>query len=690
MKISTVDGIPFRAKEISWLSFNARVLQEAADPSVPLRERLKFLGIYSSNLDEFFRVRIATLRRLVLLGKDFRKLRIPDPRQTLKEARLIIKQSSAVFDGIYREIFEELEKAGIKLITEKEVPKALRPWLQDYFLHHVRPRIMPLMIRHYSRLGSLRDQPMYLAVEMSKAGGKTRRSHALIEIPPDLPRFVTLPEHRGKRLVMYLDDIIRFGLPGLFTGLPYDHFEAWAIKFTRDAEMDFDSDVTESLYDKIAEALRARNQGQPVRMNYDAGIPPAFLRQLVAKLKMEETDSLLPGFRYHKRQDLARFPADDLPGGPEEKPLPHPALSGNRGSVFRVLQERDVLLHLPWHSFNHFLDFLREASLDPLVHSIRLTQYRLAAKSCVARALAHAAQNGKEVTVLIEPQARFDEKNNIEWADYYQQAGVKVILGVPGLKVHAKLCAVTRQEGGADRVYSAVSTGNFNETTARFYTDHLLLTAHPGIGADILAAFKFFQTNWQPPRLDHLVAAPFSLRAALRALIHNEMSFARQGKEAFVFIKLNNLADPETVALLYAAARAGVRVRLIVRSMFSLVTGEPESGKNIRAISIVDSYLEHSRVLIFGNGGAPKYFLSSADFLPRNFDSRFEVLCPVYDPALQRQLARSLEIQWSDNQKARVLDRRLTNQRPEPHAEHPVRSQKAIRDWLQTLTRTGD
>ncbi|MES2709802.1 MAG: polyphosphate kinase 1 [Verrucomicrobiota bacterium] len=684
MKSTIVDGAPFRSKEVSWLSFNSRVLQEADDPTVPLLERLKFLGIYSSNLDEFFRVRIASLRRLVLVGKDYRKLHIPDPKLTLREARTIIKRDAALFDRIYHDILAGFAREGLCLIDHTQVPKALKPWLTEYFYAKVRPRIMPIMIRSYSQLGSLRDQPMYLAVEMGKAGKvgtKGRTAHALIEIPTaELPRFVTLPQHKGKTLVMYLDDIIRYGLPSIFTGLPYDKFDAFAIKFTRDAEMGFEDDVTESLYDKIAEGLRSRQTGQAVRMNYDSRIPLSFLKLIVAKLKLAHDDTLMPGFQYHNRKDLVKFPAPASLGYPPDVPLPHPNLSGKRGSFFRVLQDGDLMLHLPYHSFAHFLDFLREASLDPLVQSIHLTQYRLAGQSCVARALMNAAQNGKDVTVLIEPQARFDEKNNIEWANRYQNAGVKVILGVPGLKVHAKMCLVTRHEGGTDRYYSAIGTGNFNEETSRFYTDHLLLTAHAGLGADILEAFRFFQSNWQAPRLSHLVAAPISLRTNIKFLIQNEIAHAKQGKEAGIFLKLNNLADPGITALLYEASKAGVQIRLIVRSMFSVITGDAVS-KNISAIGIVDRYLEHSRILYFANAGSPKYFLSSADFLPRNFDSRFEVICPIYDPLLQKQLQRCLDIQWADNTKARVLDKKLANHRAKT-GEKRLRAQEEQRKWL--------
>lgn len=683
MKVTLVDGIPFRSKEISWLAFNSRVLQEAADERLPLQERLKFLGIYSSNLDEFFRVRVATLRRLIQLGRDYEKLRLPDPRQTLKDAMTIIKRDAVLFDETYDAIFKGLKKKGIRLIDETGVPRPLWEWLLDYFFTKVRPHIMPVMIRSYSRFSTLADSPMYLAVEMGKSGRKGREAHALIEIPTTvLPRFVTLPAHNGETLVMYIDDIIRFGLPSLFSALPFDEYRAYAIKFTRDAEMEFDDDFTESLYDKIAEGLRSRQTGRPVRMNYDAGIPKSFLKLLAHKLHLTEGGTLMPGSRYHNRRDLVKFPAPPALGIPASAALPHETLSGARESIFRTLQEGDALLHIPWHSFSHFLDFLRESSLDPLVSSIQITQYRLAKNSCVARALTAAAQNGKEVTVLVEPRARFDEQNNISWANHYQEAGVRVILGVPGLKVHAKMCVVTRHEGSTDRYYSALSTGNFNEETASFYTDHLLLTAHQGIGADIVESFRFFASNWQPPRLNHLVAAPFNLRAGVKFWIQNEIANAKAGREASIFLKLNNLADPEITGLLYDASQAGVEVRLIVRSMFSVVTGDRKFSKTIRGISIVDRYLEHSRVFLFANGGKPRCLLSSADFLPRNFDSRFEIVFPILDETLQAELRRVMEIQWSDNTSARVLDRNLTNTIAAGGTK-PVRSQAEVHDWLE-------
>ena len=694
MQIDFVQDIPFRSKEVSWLAFNSRVLQEAGDAKVPLLERLKFLGIYSSNLDEFFRVRVATLKRLALLGRDFKKLRLPDPRRTLKQIKSIVKSEMLKFDQINGDIFRALGKNGIQMVDESNVPAALCPWLENYFQSNVRPRIMPIMVKGYSQLSELRDHPMYLAVRLSQKEHPERVAHSLIEIPTgELPRFVVLPEHKGRTLVIYLDDIIRFGLHSLFIGVPYDTFEAWAVKFTRDAEMEFDDDFTESLHDKISDGLKARETGAAVRMNYDKALPPDFLKLLLGKLKLKEEDTLFPGARYHNRKDLMKFPAL---GGPELRfadipVLPHPHLPKDRPSILKVLQKQDILLHLPYHSFNTFLDLLREASLDPLVQSISMTQYRIARHSGVAKALVNAVRNGKSVQVLVEPRARFDEKNNIEWANQYQEAGVKVILGIPMLKVHAKVCLITRNEGGHETYYSVIGTGNFNEDTSKFYTDHMLMTSDQGIGRDLTQIFRFFTNTYQQPRLDYLVASPFHLRHTIKFWIQNEISNVQRGIPAEIFMKINNLSDVDIVEQLYQASAAGVKVRLICRSMFSVVTGDARHPSNIEAIGIVDRYLEHSRVFYFANAGEPKYFLSSADFLPRNFDSRFEIICPIYDPRLQSELQTYLKLQWSDNQKARVLDRGLLNHYAKgTAAKRKLRAQAAIHAWLQDRIHAPD
>ncbi|MEZ5303880.1 MAG: polyphosphate kinase 1 [Verrucomicrobiales bacterium] len=685
----TLGEMPFRSKEESWLSFNSRVLQEAANANVPLLERVMFLGICSSNLDEFFRVRVATLKRLTRIGKRFEKLKIPDPNVTARRVNAILQKETERFNRAYAGVMKDLRKAGVRVVTDRELPEPLHDYVREYFLTEVRPRIMPIKLKANARLQGLKDHPMYLAVRLSHKNGKGGKGHALLEIPAsELPRFKVLPDHEGDQIVMYLDDIIRFGLPTLFTAMPYDHFESWAIKFTRDSEMEFDDDFTESLYEKVTEGLRARETGNPVRINYDHQMPKSVLKLLVDHLRFGEQDTLFPGARYHNRKDLMKFPRL---GGPELRyppapPVRPPKLSGG-ARLFQEIRKADHLLHLPYHSFEPFLDLLREASLDPLVRSIKLTQYRLARRSCVAKAMVAAVKNGKDVTVLVEPRARFDEEANIGWANEFREAGIRVILGVPVLKVHSKLCLITRHENGKDRRYAAIGTGNFNEDTAKLYTDHLLLTAHKGITKDIDSIFDFFQAPYNPPSLKHLVAAPFNLRSQLRRWVEREIKLARAGKPARIRIKINNLSDPETVDLLYLASSHGVRIQIIARSMFSLITELNDYSENIEARSIVGRYLEHSRIFIFDNGGKPEFYISSADFLPRNFDSRFETLCPIYDPALQRQLVDYFELQWQDNVKARKLDTHLTNEYVQPSGGDPVIDCQAMfRDYVRRLS----
>ncbi len=533
--------IPFRSKEVSWLSFNHRVLQEAQSANVPLLERVKFLGIYSSNLDEFFRVRVATLRRLVDIGLPHEEIGIPDPKKTLREVNGILKSETEIFNQTYARVFKQLEKEHIKLITDQEVPRDLRGYLDEFLERDVLPRLMPITIKSTSELSGLRDRPMYLAVRMSKKSGVGRNNHALIEIPDELPRFHILPKLGEDQLVMYVDDVIRFGLKSLFESTQFDRFESYALKFTRDAEWEFDNDFTESFFEQVSEGLKARLAGRPVRVNYDEAMPRAFLRLVLKGLELTSDEGYeYPGARYHNRKDLMNFPKfgrTDLLPNPITPVIPKELQTRERLSVMRVMREGDLLLHFPYHSFNHFLDLLREASMDPLVRSIKLTQYRLAKRSCVARAMMSAVQNGKEVFVMVEPTARFDEEANIRWARQYRDSGVQVVLGVPGLKVHSKLCLIERNEGGHIRYYSCLGTGNFNEDTATLYTDHMLLTYNQELGQDVDQIFKFFQRNYKGPRLQHLSCAPFTLREHIYELIDREIENAKNSKPAEIWIK---------------------------------------------------------------------------------------------------------------------------------------------------------
>lgn len=673
----------FRSKETSWLSFNARVLQEAADPTVPLFERIKFLGIYSSNLDEFFRVRVATLKRLALLGDQWMSLGIPDPNETLEKVGRLVARQGIEFDAAYRQVFRDLEKSGIKLINDRQVPSELSQYLREYFLREVSPHIFPIILKAAAKLPRLKDLPMYLAVKLSKKDGTGRPMHSLIEIPGNLPRFIPLPRKGRMQLVMYLDDIIRFGLKDVFAHFQHDQFDSYAIKFTRDSELEFDDDFTESYYEKLADSLKARDEGLPVRANFDADFPKPFLKLVLKKLNLERSDSLYPGARYHNRRDLLSFPSFGKANLSYKKAIPIPlkGLKKGKKGMFAAIKKKDLMLHIPYHSFYHLISLLQEASLDPLVRTISMTQYRLAKDSRVASALQAAVRNGKDVTVIVEPQARFDEEANMGWADRYRKAGVHVQLGVQGLKVHSKLILITRKESGRERFYSVLGTGNFNEDTGSIFADHLLMTYHQEIGHDVAAIFRFFEKSYQPPKLKHLKAAPFDLRNMLREKIEREIENHRSGKKAGLSLKVNNLSDIETIALITRAAAEGVSVRLIVRSMFSMVI---EKDSPIVAISIVDKYLEHSRLLIFENDGEPEAYLSSADFLPRNFDSRVETIFPVYDKRIKKQLMTYFEIQWADNNKARILNEGLTNQyRRKKRGERSRRSQFEIETYLR-------
>lgn len=689
-----MDEIPFRSKEVSWLSFNSRVLQEAQSPDVPLLERLNFLGIYSNNLDEFFRVRVATLKRLIKLKLPHNKLGHPHPEITFAQVTSLLKKEAEVFNQAYTEVFRLLEDEGIFLLNEKQVPEEHRAYLANFFESEVLPHLMPIITKFNSRLGGLKDHPMYLAVRLTNSASNSRPMHALLEIPQHLPRFHVLPPSGQRHQVMYLDDIIRFGLHRVFESTPYDTFESYALKFTRDAELEFDDDITESFYDQVEEGLKAREEGNPVRLNYDATMPQSFLRLVMDGLEAAGTDSRFPGARYHNRKDLMKFPGfgrSDLKYRSRKIVVPRSFQDEERAHLFATLRRQDLLLHFPYHSFHHFLDLLRQASVDPLVKAVSMTHYRIAKQSAVARALIAAQRNGKEVTVMVEPTARFDEEANLHWASIYSDAGIRVHFGVRGLKVHAKLCLIERVENGRTRFYSCLATGNFNEDTARVYTDHMLLTSNQEIGNEVQQIFQFFQRNYDVPKLKHLVLAPFSLRRRLYELFDKEIEEAKAGRRGEMWIKINNLSDYDTVAYLYRAAQAGVKVWLNVRGMFSLIPGKTEGHENIHSIGLIDRMLEHARILIFHHGGEPKTFIASADFLPRNFDSRLEVMCPIYDPGLQEQLRRYVDLQWADNTKARILDAGLSNEkRNDPGKNRAVlRSQQAIEAYLAGLERAS-
>ena len=674
------------SKEISWLSFNSRVLQEAANPNVPLVERIRFLGIVSSNLDEFFRVRVATLRRLVQFGKKSKKLAGLDPKALLKEVQEIVLEQHEQFDNVYRDLLTELNRNRIYIVNEKQLNEEQSEFVRQFFQEEVRPKLCPIIIDEDQRFPDLRDQFIYLAVIMTRGDSARKSKHALIEIPTDiLQRLIVLPSIGDSKYIILLEDVVRFGLDDVFNLFDYDTIEAFTIKLTRDAELDIDEDLAQSYIKKLSRSLKQRKDGSPVRFIYDAQMPPSLRDALFGELGLSaEHDTLVPGGRYHNFRDFMKFPdfgLQHLRYTPTPS-IPHKGLVKNK-SILKIIQRQDILLHYPYHSFNHVIDLLREAAIDPQVHSIKTTIYRAARNSSVMNALINAARNGKSVVAVVELQARFDEEANIGWANRLQEEGVKVIFGVPGLKVHAKLCLISRNERGRRALYAVVGTGNFNEDTARVYSDHCLLTAHHGIAKEVQKLFEFFENNYKTSDFRHLIVAPFDMRSRLIRCIRREIRAARDGQEAQIFLKLNNLVDSEVVSTLYEASQAGVQVRLIVRGMFSLQPGIEGLSEKIEAISIVDKYLEHSRIYAFFNRGKPVYYISSGDLMTRNLDQRVEVTCPIYDPLLQLELQEYLGIQWNDNVKARILDPELTNLFRQSDGAQAVRAQWAIYDYLR-------
>jgi len=674
-----------RNKELSWLSFNSRLLQEASDSTVPLIERIKFLGIFSSNLDEFFRVRVATLKRLLDLGARAKKIIGHDPDKILKEIHRIVLEQSADFDRIYQSIIKELEREKIYIINETELNVQQKAYVADYFQRKVRPALVPIMLDQLSTVPTLKDHSIYLAVRMSRKDDPDKKQHAVIQVPDSCPRFVLLPQIRGGQYIILLDNVIRFSLGKIFAIFDYDHFEAYTIKLTRDAELDMDDDLSESILAKMQEGLKKRKQGKPVRFIFDSTIPADFLNFLLKKLKLNKKDSdMIPGARYHNFKDFMSFPKigpNSLVNEPT-RPLQHPMIDLN-SSIFRTIDQQDILLTYPYQSFNYVLDLLREAAIDPNVTTIRITLYRVASDSNVINALINAAKNGKSVKVIMELQARFDEEANIYWSQKLRDEGVKVVHGLPGLKVHAKLILIGRKVGKRKSNYLCVGTGNYNESTAKVYSDHTLFTSDARLTGEVRKVFDFLESSYKIDTYRHLFVSPFNMRKKLVSMINTEISNAKAGQPAWIFLKLNNLTDPKMVKKLYKAAEEGVKVRLMVRGMFSPVIDQPKLNGNMEATGMVDKYLEHSRIMIFCNGGEERYYLTSADWMPRNLDKRVEVACPVYDPIVQRELKDFMEIHWSDNSKSRLLDNDLQNRYRKHKNRKPVRAQNELYRYFQ-------
>ena len=669
-------------RETSWLEFNARVLQEAADQSTPLIERIKFLGIFSNNLDEFFRVRVATLSRLSDYGqKDEVGF---NTRRILKEINRIDKEQQKDFSRIFRSIVRDLAREDILIVNEKELTVSQGEFVRRYFNDHVRSLLFPIMMNNL-KSSSLVDKSIYLALKLESASGNAVQQFAVIRVPSKpLSRFVILPSDNHKKYIILLDDVIRYCLNEVFSMFGYDTFNAYTFKFTRDAELDIDNDVSKSFLEIMSESLKQRKLGAPVRFIYDKTMPAELLSILKNKLDISETDTLSKSGRYHNFKDFMSFPDVGRPDllFPPGKPLEHRKLPRNE-SILNTLRNQDIMIHYPYQSFQYIIDLLREASIDPQVKSIKMTLYRVAKESKVINALINAARNGKSVTVFMELQARFDEEANIFWAEKLQEEGVKLIQGIPGFKVHCKLLLIRRKEGLKNVYYANVGTGNFNEATARIYADDSLLTADQSITNDVNAVFQLIESKYNPPKFKSLIVAPFHMRNFFTRMINNEIKNADSGKEAWCIIKLNNLVDDKIVKKLYQAGKAGVKVRIICRGTCTLTPGVKGLSENIEVISIVDKFLEHSRVFVFNNSGDEKYYISSADWMVRNLDNRVEVACPVNDPKLQQELKTMLLIQLKDNTKARWVNHIIPNQYKDTDKIPKIRSQEEIYAYLK-------
>jgi len=676
-------------RDLSWLAFNARVLQEAKDTSNHIYDRLRFLGIFSNNLDEFFRVRVATLNKMVRLGKPARMHLETNPDKILQQIQQTVIVQQNDFDRIYADIIKELEKNRIYIKNEKQLSKSQREFVTTYFDEKVRTQIVPLMIESIPQSPLLRDKSIYLACVLGNTNNPMLQRYALIEIPTKvLPRFIILPSENGSKDIILLEDIIRFSLPHLFAPFGFNRFLGYIIKVTRDAELELDNDVNTNLIDELEKSLKNRKKGRATRFVFDRNIDASLLDYLIKRLGMTKKDNLSPGGRIHNFKDFMNFPSavfTDLKQRP--RPFVHPLLK-QPVRIMEVMDRRDVMLHFPYHSFDSVIDLLREAAIDPFVQSIKITCYRLAKDSKVVNALVNAVRNGKQVTVMLELRARFDEEANISWKERLEEEGVKVVLGIPDMKVHAKLCIIKKREFNKTKQYGFISTGNFNENTAEYYGDHCLLTTNRNILADINRIFAFLETPGL--KFDSLRScktlplAPLNMRKFFLDQITKEIRAAKKKKDASIIIKLNSLVDQTLIMKLYDAARAGVDVKLIIRGICCAYTEAKAFKDHLKAMSIIDEYLEHARVFVFDNGKKPNVFISSGDWMVRNLDHRVEAACPVYDKKIQQELIDILNIQLAENVKGRILDDEQNNTYVQRQTDEPeVRSQIAIYQYLK-------
>jgi len=680
-----MDKRKFIVRDISWLAFNGRVLQEAGDATVPLRERIRFLGIFSNNLDEFFRVRVATLKRMIEFGSKANMHLEETPDKILEEINVIVTNQQNQFNRTWNNIIAELKKQKIFLVDDKHLNHEQQKFVLNYFNDTIRSNIVPLMIENLQTFPTLNDKSIYLACKLSITDNSIPQRYALVSVPSRLHRFIILPTQTENHNVILLEDIIRFCLPNIFSYFGYDTFSSSIIKVTRDAEIDIDNDVSTSLIQKIEKGLKNRKKGKPVRFIFDKEIDSDLLNYLIKKIGLTNKDNIHSSGRIHNFKDFMNFPDQVFAiKNPRKKPFVHPLLKG-ANSVTSVILKRDVLLNFPYHSFESLIDLLIEAAISPDVVSIKITAYRLAPGSNIINALTNAVRNGKSVTVVLELRARFDEEANLEWKEVLEEAGVKVIIGFPNVKIHAKLCLIKKRVNNETILLGFVSTGNLNEQTAKVYADHCLLTSNRHIMSDVNKIFNYLEDpkNTQLVKTcNALFVSPVTMRKNLYQLIDREIKTARQGRYAAITLKLNSLSDEELILKLYDAARAGVKIKMVVRGICSMYTQSKKFKKKIKTVSIVDEYLEHARVMIFHHDGKERYFISSADWMLRNIDHRVEATCPIYDKDLKQELKEILDIQFADNTKARILDNNLSNTYVTNEHERKIRSQIETYNYL--------
>ncbi len=675
-------------REISWLSFNDRVLQEAQDKkNVPLIERIRFLGIFSNNLDEFFKVRVATIKRMIDIQEGGQRVEGEKPKRLMNKIQKKVIKLQNKFETTFHNILGELEQHDIFIINEKELNPIQEIFVKNYFKEKINPVISPIMLNNVDSFPYLKDKSIYFAIKLLQTSPSGNKDFALIEIPTDvLPRFIELPSESNRKFIILIEDIIRFALEDIFAIFEFDTCDAWTIKLTRDAELDMDNDVSLSFLELMSKGVMGRKTGEPVRFVFDNRIAKDLLEYIIHKLNLDEESNLIPGGRYHNFKDFISFPNVGSEHLVYEKipPVWHKLVKYNK-SILAVIKQKDFMIHVPYQDFNIFINLLQEAAIDPKVKEISLTIYRVARNSQVINALINACRNGKTVNVVIELQARFDEESNIYWSRILEEAGANIYFGIPRLKVHSKLLSITRIEDRKPFLYSCVSTGNFHEETANIYSDLLLFTADKRITHEVKKVFDFFANTHQNQYYRHFIVSPLYMRKRLYKLIENETKFARAGKKAKIVLKLNSLVDKEIIYKLYQANNAGVDIDLIIRGACSLIPGIPGMSERIHAISIVDKFLEHSRILIFHNNGHPLYYISSADGMVRNLDRRIEIACPIYSKEIQQEIQYMIDIQLKDNVKARLINEEQDNPYVSSNNDEELRSQFALHEYYKRI-----